>query len=643
MIPDFFNNQSKLSDGVGLDIIRAIYKAIDNDQKEAVQTLVSFTFNILNKSFNKNLNTYSQFIVIPSYYYFKGYSSGKFLNLCTDAAQSLTDLIRFHSQISVEKSKSFSELKDINLFVYQTFRGYSHLLYQIVKNNDIKSFIKVIDKYNSAFSFLSLSYPSYFPKKNHVLDKLGDEYDDMIKEFNKISDFHRRIKFAIMCWLWFLYDLKLIKKDDLLQFTDLITFDSISLNDLIDDFLFYHSNSFGLFDWDSWDYTERKEMQVFSPPQPENWLTFGFALFSLQKNSMYDSNYNKFVNNEIVRWLPKKLESAYKKILDVNNNWIEIIFPNNDFRPDTATIKQNINKILFPFYKLKRSYERSIDQIILSQSLSLDKTLIFKNGIYNSFIKNSSIREAFYKFNNIDHVKSLENKSKDVIEFNSSFKKAKMMFVEEKNQHIFNTEDIGGILARNIDDRFINKLKKIKTPKDYNNIIKALDDSLSFISNKKFCPDLILTDSRLAFSVYDLSANSKFVPSWQIKGKRESVFDVGFYDKIPIFSVFGNSFLNSILVCDFKKSFKAYELISDNYFNNLLDISVSLFSDNQANEIYDENPKDWEKNEDGILLSRDEAIELIKLDVNIKIHYEVLFEILDIDAFEIISINKTSI
>jgi hypothetical protein len=73
-----------------------------------------------------------------------------------------------------------------------------------------------------------------------------------------------------------------------------------------------------------------------------------------------------------------------------------------------------------------------------------------------------------------------------------------------------------------------------------------------------------------------------------------------------------------------------------------LDIEVNSISEDEAMNIYRSNPKKWEKTKDGISINEVEALEIIKLDIQIDIKYEILFKIIDNQAFELIRIIQKS-
>jgi hypothetical protein len=637
-----FNKPEKLSDNMGILITRSIYTAIDAGQSEIVQTLVNFITKMLIESFNKNINSYNQFIGIPSYYYFKGYTSGKYPELSTNASQTFTDLIRFLCVNGIEKSVSISELKTINQFIYLTYKGYSQLFYQIIQNDDFKSYAKAIEKYRIAFIYDNLSYPSFLTKEAKVQEDFYEKFHTEIQEYRKIAAYHRRTKFAILSWLWFLYDNDQIGKVDLIKYSELISIERVKSSDLIEDLIFYNTFDIDFFGWNSWDYIERKEFVVYSPPQPQDWLTFGFALFCLRQFCLYNIDYDIINDNELFRWLPEKLNKSYEKILVEKEKWIDILWPNKELQPNTETLENNILKILDPFYKLKRREERNRVNIIAKQSLSIDKINSFKQGNFEAFSRNSSIRDALYSFKNIELVEEINDSNKEIISIKTSFTEAKMMFVDEGHQIIYGTNDLGSLIARKVDERFIRLVSEVKNHKKSDNINTAIEDSINSIRNKGFEPNLIIIDPQLAYTSQGLSYSKKFIPSGNTKGDKNSIFNVGYYNDIPVISVFSQRFDHNILVCDFIKSFKAEELSHKELFGNVLDIEVNSISEDEAMNIYRSNPKKWEKTKDGISINEVEALEIIKLDIQIDIKYEILFKIIDNQAFELIRIIQKS-
>ncbi len=425
-----------------------------------------------------------------------------------------------------------------------------------------------------------------------------------------------------------------------MKFTTHISFERVETKDLINDLIFFNTYSLEKFDWNRWDYLERQELKVYSPPQPEDWLTFGFALYCLKDFNPYNFKYEFVENTELTRWLPDKLNKCFNKIKEEKEKWLEVNWLEKERRPDDATINVGIEKILTPFKNLKRRYERSVNTVILNQDLSEDKINSFKAGIYKAFYKNSAIKEAFDLFKNIEHVKSIADQNKERIGYDTDFTKAKMMFVEDNHQFIYGTDDWGALIAREIDNRFINKVLSLKQPKQYSNLNKALEDSVKLISNRNYSTTLIIIGSNLLYADKGLMNNPNYTPSWQLKEKRESVFDVGFLNDIPILSVFSKEFHNKALICDFESFIIGKEWCDENNYQNVLDIEVKTISDKEALRIYNSNPNDWTKNEDGVKLEKDEALEMIKLNMHIRILYEILFEFIDINACEICTIDE---
>lgn len=635
-----FKEQQQIPYDTSIDIINAIDKAIDFNQVESVETLINFTHNTLIKTLNNNLDVYNNFISIPSFYYFKGYTSGHFVNIGEKAGKHLIDLLRFACLHYLNKAESLNEIKRINQIIAITYTGVSKLLFQIISNRDLKTFKFVMEKYELA---KDSSYNSYIPKyldtKKFKINEIEEKFQEDIYEYKKYSDSYRRIKFACLSWLWFLYDKSQIEEQDLFEFTNLITFERITPNELINDLIFYNtSDRSNKFDWKRWDYKKRKEMQFYSPPQPENWLSFGFSLYSLKAFNPNIINFKKIKNIELNLWLPNKLEKCFNKILEDKEKWLPIYSNSKMIKQTDDGIKFKIEKILTLFKNLKYRFEKSRDTLIVNKDLSVDRINFLKEEIYQEFQKNSSIKLALESFNNLKYSDSILNEEKENICFKENFKKAKAIFLKINNNYTLGFNQIGTIVASEIDNRFIDKVLKLKPIKQSSNLNLAIKDSVKELSFKGFIPNLIIISSDLLYNYETLMNNKDFTPSWQ-SGRKENIFNVGNLNNIPIVKIFNNEFNNSILVCDFNSFVKATEKRTDNNYKKLLDIQINTIdNDAEAIKVYEKAPERWKKNEDGIILDKDEVLKQIKLSIDIVVEYEILFEFLETEACEMYTI-----
>ena len=128
-----------------------------------------------------------------------------------------------------------------------------------------------------------------------------------------------------------------------------------------------------------------------------------------------------------------------------------------------------------------------------------------------------------------------------------------------------------------------------------------------------------------------------FVPKMneQNGGGDIMAFCIGKFDNIPIYTSFSDFLKNRILVCNFRQSFRMKYKTNPVWFENEFKVEIIGVTQEEANKRLADNPIKWKKAEEGISLTDEEAITLIKTSVIIDLCATVNFQILNKHSYVI--------
>lgn len=262
----------------------------------------------------------------------------------------------------------------------------------------------------------------------------------------------------------------------------------------------------------------------------------------------------------------------------------------------------------------------------------------FKDDFYNGWKnrKSLSIRNLFYYFNKIV---ACEDRSKELFVVGSKLfiEKGKSLFLNETN-YDFGVDSIasdrGTDLSFAEDRLFFETIFKKKKEKVYGDFLLGLDTSITNLKKLDKVPNAIFLCHWDIYVHFERENNPRWNPN------KKTDLSVGTYDDIDVYEyTYQNILQNRFIVADFGKAFTLLYREIPNALDNVLKINIEEISDELAKEKLHKEPNKW-KNIDGQRLTDEEAITYIK--TSILIDYEVidLFEIDDVDAFDIGLIEK---
>jgi hypothetical protein len=211
------------------------------------------------------------------------------------------------------------------------------------------------------------------------------------------------------------------------------------------------------------------------------------------------------------------------------------------------------------------------------------------------------------------------------------------MFIESEHyQPIGGIERLGGEIGRWEDNGFFALLFKEKyNTETGNNVIDVLEKIIKEFVRKKIQIDMILLSAEASYKEKQFISDERFVLKAEANKEDENLdrFHLGYFNAIPIFTSFSYFLKNTIVVCNFESAFKMRYKTSANWFDEELNVDVREITDAEAQKKFEENPQKWNTTEEGIILSDEDAIIMIKTSVMIDIWTTIDFQVINKDAF----------
>jgi hypothetical protein len=657
MIPIMTENNAGITDGIDTLIIKCIDKAIANNSQETFVVLKTFVRNILQESIQgKSVGCFMKYIYSPAAMYHLAYSKQKisvslsmlYRTISEEAALMLKEVIWLDIGIPMKDAKSQEERKSLNYFYYHSFSGFSRYLYHTISNRDFQQF-----KF-AANEIRQLSNPlnnNNYNLKSQIR-QLESESDNVnviakiasLKETADVTGrfdiYKRHVITGLRSWLFYLYDKEKIDWKGASLFLERLQIDPTVSEEYIRDILFFRSNRAIHFylDWGSWDLMERETWKFYTAPNPTDWLTMGFLIDQIQENRLYlsledmsdeESQIAEFLHLDLVRCIAK-LREGFDKWKDVlKTETIEIFTEKTD-------------QILSVFANLKRKGLSAREIAIAKAPLSKSLIESFRSVIGNAWKSQARIHNMFRLFKNTEHVPSDGPKLK-IVGQKTFFEKTKMMFIEgEFYQVIYGIDRMGWEIGRWEDDVFFNKILEGEYSKLVGkSVLEILDKGITVFNKKEVTPTLILLSPEISYQDDELLNSNRFKLKTNMdEGEEKQFFLLGSFDGIPIYSSFSTMLDNKVVLCDFAAAFNMKYKADEAWFENELKVDVNEVTDEYARQKLNSNPAKWKTNSEGLELSNEEAITLIKTSVMIDIWTTLDFEVKNKELYIVGFINK---
>lgn len=643
----FNNSNDDITSGIESTIWKSIEKSIENDSIETFNVLNKFVVNVINLGIkNNSVEHFKKYIIFPASYYYLTFQkikeNLKFQKLhkhSTElAALELKKIITFalrYDENDIEEKK-YDKLRINNIFLYNAFNGFNRLLYSIISNGDILRFDYVINEY---YLIDQLRYNDFNDLKNEIRYNFRNESPEKLElkkeiynEVRYFDEYKRHVIIGLRYWSLYLYAIKKIDLDTTIKYLDGFRIHS-DFQEMLKDIIFLRNHpKYDYFEWGSWDYKERPNGKIYSPPNPRYWLTFGFLIDLLKSENPYLSNqFLSLKEMSEINFFYDTIKEDAQSIIEQFDFWKLILKIN-----EVQVLERKIEIILASLQNLKRESVNAKDEAIANEKLSSQKIEEFKTLIWENWNDFSTIRKLFLKEKNIELIDS------DIkfIGQKTFFHKAKQMFIDGDNyQTIYNVGKIGGQTSRWIDDEFLDEV--ITHKKDYIeniNLIDTINNCLQYLEKKQINATTILVSADYSYREDGFLYDKDFISKHDLKVKKEdelTKYFIGKYKNLNVYIVHSDYILNKVIVSDFVNAFKMKYKTNPDWYNSELKINVNPITDEEAIKKYEDNPRNWITRDDGIDLTKEEALVLIKNGILLEIGSYNEFEIDNPEAYAV--------
>jgi len=552
----FSSLRYNVSREIGANIVKAIKASIKSDAQESFNSIDGFILQSVNAFFRKrNLNEFINFLQLVEKYYIVASSENKqnetsqeILNRCSKRLSEIMFLPNYDFEKASDDKK-----EEINAYKYQIFRSFNSIFYETVKNKDLTYFKRNIEQLDLSFFGEN---PDLYPLSDNLVDAPTVEIGRKLLIDNKDKIFYNQILLGIRYWIYFLYENGEIKIDLMEKFLEELK-KAKKINTFFweIEYLFSELNSIKgltLFDWNAWDYKERKEGKSHELPSVIKWIIRGYAIDSLSKHNLSVINFNSEIisdDSENRQLIISLLQQEIHKI-KFNEKWLQYLG-----EIDQSNIINQIERLQSPLLNKKAS---EIAQAELDQEL-VER---FKKDALAAWKKNQNVRAIFSHFGKKKKYlgkKCLKSHHRQIY-----FENGKSLFIEgEHHISIGGAEDF--VRQMNIDEEtdFIKLVSESKIPVVYRSLTQGIEDSIKKI--KGFEVNAILIDHNLLY-----------VNGFKNLLKESESFPIYSFGNIPVFTIKNSSFSNSFIVANFQEAFiMLYQTYGKSHGEEELNVEVN--------------------------------------------------------------------
>lgn len=612
-------------------MLKVIYASIDHLHLDHFKTYIDFIPNLYFKTFNNEVgkSTYTKIqqhsVAISSLY-----------------LKEIIQLVTFRARSKNNKP----DINRINQFYYAGFSAYGRLLFYMIHHGDVKHFLEAIDHLESlddqnTGKLFALKDKIREYKQKPVADQDKRVLDKLQKDYSALYQFQtykRHVISGTKYWLYYSYRLGKINSPTLITLLDKISIAFRDWTELLRDLLFFREYRMqGYLNWNSWTMFQDKSGETHMISSSE-WLTFGFLAEIIREN-------NSFINSAgLTTEQLQQLAAAYQSLIDEGvyfrnywEKWKDVL--NTDSQNNLV---ERVNNIIEIFKEGKRKNSINTYQEIANTDLDDLRLTTFKTHVGNSWKNAAHITKLFKSRNNtVDRTEDDENLYK--IGSKIILEGGKSAFIQAPQyREIFNMSDMGGKVGRWEDDYFFREIitsdpKQIKG----GSLVKVLVRAIETLKEVDVQPDLILLSPQYSYKDEVFLKDERFISKMKELGVPEDVsnFYLGKFDNIPIYSSFSEQLRGKVVVCNFSQAFNMEFKTNQNWYEDLLEISVTPITLADAQLRLDVEPVRWKKTGDGSTLTDDEALAYIRTSILIDIWTILKFNVLNENAYIVGEIN----
>ncbi len=645
-----FRDETDITYGIEATVWKAVEKAIDKNSKETFIVLNKFMTNIILLAVKKDsLKHFDIYILRYGWYYSATFArarsntqlAGLHRYASETGCRQLKEILNYYLRYDkndIEKL-NYEKLQHQNRFIYCAFNSFSSLFYNIVNNGDTSFYDYALNQFNQ-LDLLSYNNFNNLATRIKFYPEETEEFAQQKKLYEVVSqyqDYKRHVLTGIKYWSYFMYSVGRNSLEATKLFIENL-FISAESNELLREIIYLRNQGYtNYFGWEWWDFKERLDGQSYSPPSPREWLSLGFLIDLIREGRYYfDPNVFDAKELEQISFLSDTIKDLAKVLSTQFDKWHILL--KVESRED---LEAKLAKIIEVFNQLSEKSITVREEAIKDSQISDAKVAAFRDAVGKKWESYSVIRKLFIKHGNrkTDQPENLTQLGYQ----NRLFGRAKTMFIDG-GYGIDPTmiSDYGGEVAREIDDLFIsNILSAEPTILSGKNIRQCIDASIAHVRENEGSPDVIIVPSEYSYSDKDFLNHPEFIVKRNLPQEdNQELLMIGTYFNIPVYSCFSEQINSKVIVCNFPESFTMRYGSNESWYNNELQVTVNLVTDQQAEAIYNKNPDGWRYRNGLKELSQEEAITGIKNGIYLTVTSYYAFDICAKDRFVVGIIGK---
>lgn len=629
-------------------IFTSLKKSVNNNNIDAYQLLDGFVCNVIYLGlYNNKYTFFKTYICFQSQVYDYIQESKIDLGmLSSEFYKEFTEFIahRYKSTIdslvSLSMNNTIGMKKELNRYLILCYESFTYMIYKMIRYKDLSSYENALEDYSKIretnFEEDYILKSEIHQLRNENIDGINNKkIKELTEEYIIKSEFLNLWEQGILgikYWLYYLYSLELYISEELNKYLSIMDnkfgYIDVTLNRILE---FRSSSYSGNMVFERWDYKKRRGM--YTPPSPEDWLLLGVLLDKIRNKALY------FHHDEIEIETTSDVSSLYNSVKSFLDNLNYIKWKDVLKVKDEQEFNNRKTELLNSLNLYRNTFEIDKIHAIAEAELSSIRIEKFKNDVGESWKSSLFIRKIFQEKKNIE-VLEKSSLDKSFIAIHSYLYQYKSNFIDEKHKYF---QSIGGLsyfgeeIAKGENNNFFKAvIESTNASLSDESLIILLDKAIERILSKEKSPNIIFMPPRLLSSKdTSLIEHKKFKKNISKDNSKENIENLKFgdYKDIPIVKAFSPLFKDKIIVCDFEAAFRMnVENNAEWYADNLI-VEVRKLTDDEAKNLFAEDPDKWKNNDKKISLSDEEAIELVKTSVIVKMGVKVSYEICDMDSF----------
>lgn len=642
-----------ITEGLGNSVWLSLHKAIKSNSPETVYSFIKFFRNVIRSSVQfKKFNTYKEFINFPVWLYINvSFHERSNQNNNSQLAQFL-ELMSLHLKevvMMLDYGRKFLLEKPLDLnFYYEGFNTFNNLLYQQVKFQDWNLLEESIKRYKQLNGplFNNLANSTIRLRKIIENNEVNDEIEiTQLKQTLtyqiELNRYRRQPLTALKYWLYFLRDKNVLSEEHLNNLVNILNHGVIGDSENnVDDILFFRTENLRSYmGWENWDFIERPENEIFSPPIASEWMTFGFVIDRLRvrDRSFRIENVGPNLRNAIP-YLYKDVKEIISQIQTDFEKWKKILRFNN-----INDLQDVAEKLLSSISLTTRNVISEKERIIAEIPLDPLKVYHFKEELASAYKQQTRIRRIFDYFGNKENVTGQDILLKRVGTRNF-LEKGKINFIDgQYYMPIYGLNDIGAKVAEWENNLFLDVIGKSIPQIVYGkSIIFVLDKAFEVLKKNNVVPTAIILEPEYLYRDDELNKSSRYKKTYKSEYNPDNIsfFLIGEFDGIPMFTCYSPDLKDRVIVSNFNSAFLMKYKTDRSLIQNELSISVEEITNKDANEKYNENPEKWLRYNDEQYISEEDAKIIIKNSVIIDVETIVDYNVVDKTQFIVGTITE---